>query len=182
MWENGIFTPVKCTFVFHSASFLRHMMHYHVPWLLYVFFYRKMKVLLLCLLSTFLIGISNQQCTISNIKVPLCNRIDSTKQEINSIFNNCSSRADTSDHYNFMSVSILCTKSRNHNNTHEVRCNLQCQNGEWEIAGNQSTALRNNNTRYPEVCSYQTVNNYLCKVYAGKDDYCEIGIHVFWFT
>ena len=106
---------------------------------------------------------SNQQCVMKNSipMIPL-----STGSFITSTYYNCLSRSDTSDHYSSMSVSILYIRSDDPNNTHEVRYNLQCNNSVWEIVGNQSTALRSNNTRYCDDCTDQTVNEYHC---TGKD-------------
>jgi len=125
----------------------------------------------LIVLLTFLVGVRSQQCTIDNFQAAAINMINSTEASnanetitINSAYFNCLSRSDTSDHYSSMSVSILYIRSDSPNNTHEVRYNLQCNNSMWEIVGNQSTALRNNNTRYCDVCTDQTVNEYHCTI------------------
>ena len=130
-----------------------------------------MKVLSLWMLSTFLIEISIQQCSINDFKVVVrifTNLTEQADAEINSIYYNCLTRSDTSDHYSSMSVSILYIRSDNPNNIHEVRYNLQCNNSVWEIVGNQSTALRNNNTRYCESCTDQNVNENHSTDYIGK--------------
>ena len=106
---------------------------------------------------------SNQQCTVKNSISTISLSVGSF---ISNTYYNCLSRSDTSDHYISMSVSILYIRSDDPNNTHEVRYNLQCNNSVWEIVGNQSTALRNNNTRYCDDCTDQTVNEYHC---TGKD-------------
>ncbi|XP_065901690.1 adhesion G protein-coupled receptor E2-like [Dysidea avara] len=115
------------------------------------------------------VEVSIQQCTIKGSMSKIKDRLSSITDAmitINSTYYNCLSRSDTSDHYSSMSVSILYIRSGDPNNTHEVRYNLQCNNGVWEIVGNQSTALRNNNTRYCEDCIDQTVNKYRCTSYA----------------
>ena len=130
----------------------------------------RMQVLTtLLLLLTLLVGVSIQQCTIDDFQAMAIGVINSTETTdgsgtitINSTYYNCLSRSDTSDHYSSMSVSILYIRSDDPNNIHEVRYNLQCNNSVWEIVGNQSTALRNNNTRYCEDCINQTVNEYHC--------------------
>ena len=119
------------------------------------------------------IKVSIQHCTIneesmSKIKDRLSSFTSSAVIAINSTYYNCMSRSDTSDHYSSMSVSILYIRSHDPDNIHEVRYNLQCNNSVWEIVGNQSTALRNNNTRYCKDCTDQTVNEYHCTGYIGK--------------
>ena len=115
---------------------------------------------------------SIQHCTIEGYKWEIKDRLSyftrSAMITINSTYYNCLSKSDTSDHYNSMSVSILYITSDDPNNIHKVRYNLQCNNGVWEIVGKQSTALRNNNTRYCEDCTDQNVNDYHCTSYTGK--------------
>jgi len=116
---------------------------------------------------------SNQQCTIEGSSSNIKDRLFSTDTiTISSTYYNCLSRSDTSDHYNSMSVSILYIRSHDPNNIREVRYNLQCNNSVWDIVGNQSTALTNNNTRYCEDCTDQNVNAYHCTGYTGKDKTC----------
>ena len=129
----------------------------------------------LWLLLAFLVDISVQQCTIDEFQANVTDIVISTKATdavqsfiINSTYYNCLSRADTSDHYSSMSVSILYIRSDGPNDIHEVRYNLQCNNSVWEIIGNQSNALRSNNTKYCEDCTDQTVNEYHCTGYVGK--------------
>ena len=118
------------------------------------------------LLMTF-VEVSMQQCDIADFNANdqvLSTEIINPNQTItiNSTYYNCLSRSDTSDHYSSMSVSILYIRSDDPNNTREVCYNLQCNNSVWEIVGNQPTALRNNNTRYCEDCTDQTVNECHC--------------------
>ena len=116
------------------------------------------------------IKVSNQQCTIEGSSSIIKDTLFSSGTiTINSTYYNCLSRSDTSDHYSSMSVSILYIRSHDTNNTCEVRYNLQCNNNVWQIVGNQSTALRNNNTRCCEDCTDQNVNTYHCTGYTGKD-------------
>ncbi|XP_065902435.1 uncharacterized protein [Dysidea avara] len=131
-----------------------------------------MKILTqLWLLLAFLVGVSIQQCTIEEFQMIAINMINSSKAtnvsrtiRITNTYYNCLSLFDTGDHYSSMSVSIIYIRSDDLNNIHEVRYNLQCNNSVWEIVGNQSTVLRNNNTRYCEDCTDQTVNEYHCTV------------------
>jgi len=128
--------------------------------------------LLVWLLLITSIKISIQHCTIGESKLKIKDRLSYFTSPamiiINNIYYNCLSRSDTSDLYSSMSVSILYIRSHNPNNVHEVRYNLQCNNSVWKIVGNQSTALRNNKTRYCEDCTDQTVNEYHCTSYVGK--------------
>ena len=115
------------------------------------------------------VEVSIQQCYIEESLSKIRNKLSSTSGTMITIsraYYNCLSRSDTSDHYSSMSVSILYIKSHDPNNIHEVHYNLQCNNSVWEIVGNQSTALRNNNTRFCEDCTDQNVN---CIDYLGKD-------------
>ena len=128
-----------------------------------------MVIILLWNLISVVAGVSHQQCTLDKFVRNASNIVNSDETAkhnhtitINSTYYNCLSRSETSDHYSSMSVSILYIRSDDPNNTHEVRYNLQCNNNVWEIVGNQSTALRNNNTRYCEDCTDQTVNEYHC--------------------
>ena len=128
-----------------------------------------MKVLTqLWLLLAILVGVSIQQCTIEfqMIAINMINSSEATNVSgsirITNTYYNCLSLFDTGDHYSSMSVSVLYIRSSDLNNIHEVRYNLQCNNSVWEIVGNQSTALRNNITRYCEDCIDQTVNEYHC--------------------
>ena len=129
----------------------------------------------LLLLLTSLIDISIPHCTIEDFISNVVDMVNSTNVTesnqtvtINSTYYNCLSRSDTSDYYSSMSVSILYIRSDDPNNIHEVRYNLHCKNSVWEIVGNQSTSLRNSNTRYCEDCTDQTVNKYHCTGYVGK--------------
>jgi len=133
---------------------------------------------ILLLLLTTVVGISVQlrQCTIDEFKGKIATLVASSiftdssqKFTINQTYYNCLSRSDTGHHFNSMSVSILYIGLDDPNNIHEVRYNLQCSNSEWEIVGNQSTALRNNNTRHCEDCTDQIVNVFHCTGYLGKD-------------
>ena len=125
---------------------------------------------LIWILASCLIGVSLQQCTLDmfrrNVSHNILNSFETTWRDpsinITSTYYNCLSRSDTSDHYSSMSVSILYIRSDDPNNTHEVRYNLQCINRVWEIVGNQSTALRNNYTRYCDDCTDQTVKGCHC--------------------
>ena len=124
---------------------------------------------LMWILTSCLIGVSLQQCTLDMFRrnaSHILNSFETTWHDpsinITSTYYNCLSRSDTSDHYSSMSVSILYIRSDDPNNTHEVHYNLQCNNSVWEIVGNQSTALRSNNTRYCDDCTDQTVNEYHC--------------------
>jgi len=131
---------------------------------------RKMRVVLpiwLLLMASF--ELSVQQCTIEEFTFEIENRLSATMITINSTYYNCLSRSDTSDHYSSMSVSILYIRSDDPNSIHEVRYNLQCNNSVWEIVGNQSTALRKNNTVFCEDCTDQTVNDYHCTDYLSMD-------------
>ena len=119
------------------------------------------------------IKVSILHCTIneesmSKIKDRLSYFTSSTMITINNTYYNCLSRSDTSDHYSSMSVSILYIRSHDSDNIHEICYNLQCNDNVWEIVGNQSTALRNNNTRYCKDCTDQNVNVYHCTKYLGK--------------
>ena len=130
------------------------------------------EILSVWLLLMALVEVSIQQCTIKGSMSKIKDNLSSTTDAmitINSTYYNCLSRSDTSDHYSSMSVSILYIRSDDPNNIHEVRYNLQCNNSVWEIVGSQSIALRNNNTRYCEDCTEQTVNKYHCTGYLGKD-------------
>ena len=115
------------------------------------------------------VSVSVQQCTTNKFQTRLTDILASEGATnasqiitINSTFYNCLSSTQTADVYSSMSVSILYIRSDDPNTIHEVRYNLQCNNSVWEIVGNQSTALRNNNTRYCEDCTDQTVNEYNC--------------------
>ena len=129
-----------------------------------------MKVLAsIVLLLTFFVGVSIQQCTIDDFQVMAISLINSTDTgNVISIINtyyNCLSLFGTSENYSSMSVSFVYKRSGDLDNTqHEVRYNLQCNNSVWEIVGNQSTALKNNNTRYCENCSDQAANEYHCTI------------------
>ena len=116
-------------------------------------------------------GIDRQHCTLDQFVRNASNIVNSTVDvsydrtiTINSTYYNCLSRSDTSDHYSSMSVSILYIRSDDTINIHEGRYNLLCNNSVWEIVGSQSTALRNNNTRYCEDCTDQIVNDYHCTI------------------
>jgi len=119
------------------------------------------------------VRVSIQQCAIkeswSNIRNKLSSK-SATMITIDSTYYNCLSRSDTSNHYSSMSVSILYIRSDDPNNIHEVRYNLQCSISVWKIVGNQSTALRNNYTRYCEDCTDQNVNIFHCTDYLDKDN------------
>jgi len=124
----------------------------------------------LWLLLTLLVDISVQQCTIDGYQANITEFIASTEATdseqfftINSTYYNCLSPSQINGQYSSMSVSILYIRSDDPNNIHEVRYNLQCNNSVWEIVGNQSTALRNNNTRLNcSNCIDRTVNEYHC--------------------
>ena len=107
--------------------------------------------------------------SISTIKDTLSSSTNAATIVLISTYYNCLSRSDTSDHYNSMSVSILYIRSDDPNSTHEVRYNVQCNITVWEIVGNLSTALKNNNTRYCEGCTDQNVNEHHCTGYIGRD-------------
>ena len=132
----------------------------------------EMELIIYCgILLMAVVSVSAQQCTIDEFQTNLTDILASEEMTnasqvitINSIFYNCLSSTQITDVYSSMSVSILYIRSDDSNNTHEVRYNLQCNNNVWEIVGNQSTALRNNNTRYCEDCTDQTVNEYHCTV------------------
>ena len=115
----------------------------------------------LLLFLSCLVGISIQECTIEKFHH---NYTDKLRRIISSqvipidIYYNCLSPSksnSTGSQYSSMSVSLFY-------DSNEVRYNLQCNNSVWEIIGNQSTVLRNNNTRYCEDCTDQTVNEYHC--------------------
>jgi len=130
----------------------------YVMWLLLLV---EMKVL--TFLSLF-INISVQTCTIKQFQTNASSMVMSTeaasdKVVINSTYYNCLSRSDTSDHYSSMSVSILYNIKRQ---TVEVRYNLQCKNGDWEIVNRQPTALRSNASYNCSDCTNRTVNDYHC--------------------
>jgi len=130
--------------------------------------WKMRKILSSWLLLMASIEMSIQQCAIEESWSKINNRLFSTSTTtitINSTYYNCLSRSGTGDHYSSMSVSILYTRSDDPNNMHEVYYNLQCNNNVWEIFGNQSTAVRNNNTIYCEDC---TMNDYQCTSYFGK--------------
>ena len=130
---------------------------------------RAVIVIFMLLMASF--GANAQHCTIegSMSVIKDASSSFSTATIIStSTYYNCLSRSDTNDHYSSMSVSILYIRSDDPNNTHEIRYNLQCNNSVWEIVGNQSTALRNNNTRYCDDCTDQNVNEYHC---TGKNKY-----------
>ena len=118
-------------------------------------------------LMTFCLRVTVQQCTIENYKGIVLGMIKLTEGKkdvsISETYYNCLSRSDNG-YYGSISVSLLynTTNSRGHTKRSRVRYNLQCNNGMWEIVGNQSTALRNNNTRYCEDCTDQTVNENHC--------------------
>jgi len=114
------------------------------------------------------IEVSIQQCAVEESWFKIKDKLfftSTTMITMNSTYYNCLSRSDTGEHYSSMSVSILYTRTDDPNNIHEVYYNLQCNNNVWEIVGNQSTALRNNNTIYCEDC---TMNDYQCTSYFGK--------------
>jgi len=130
-----------------------------------------MKVVMsLWILQSLLINISAQQCTIEEFEIDATNiMVISTElasggvsTNITSTYYKCLSISDTSDHYSSMSVSILYIRSDSPNNTHEVRYNLQCNNSEWKIVGNQSTALMSYTSNDCFDCTNQTVNDYHC--------------------
>jgi len=123
-----------------------------------------MRTTLLVWLLMVSIKVSVQHCIIEGAMLKIKDKLSTTSATINTIYYNCLSRSDTSDHYSSMSVSILYIRS----DIHEVRYNLQCKSNVWEIVGNQSTALRNNKTRYCEDCTDETVNDYHCTGYYGK--------------
>ena len=132
-----------------------------------------MKVLAsIVLLLTFLVGVSIQQCTIDDFQAVAISLINSTDTNdvnrtisITNTYYNCLSLFETSDSYSSMSVSFVYRRSCDAVNTqHEVRYNLQCNNSVWQIVGEQSTALTNNNTRYCEDCTDQNVNEYHCTI------------------
>jgi len=128
--------------------------------------------LLVWLLLMTSIKVSIQHCTIEESKFKIKDRLSYFTNPamiiINNIYYNCLSRSDAIGHYSSMSVSILYIRSHDLNNIHEVRYNLKCNNSAWQIVGNQSTALRNNKTKYCEDCTDQTVNEYHCTSYVGK--------------
>jgi len=106
---------------------------------------------------------SFQHCIIEGAMLKIKDKLSSTSATMITIYSayyNCLSRSDNSDHYSSMSVSILYIRSDDMK--HEVCYNLQCNNSVWEIVANQSSALRNNNTKYCEDCTDQTVNDYHC--------------------
>ena len=125
--------------------------------------------LLWILMISVVAGIDRQRCTLDQFVRNASNIVNSTEPvpydhtiTINITYYNCLSRCDTSDRYSSMSVSILYIRSDDPNIIHEGRYNLQCNSNVWEIVGNQSTALRNNNTKYCEDCTDQIVNEYHC--------------------
>jgi len=128
---------------------------------------KMMTITLFWILISVVVRVSYQQCTLDQFLSNATNIVNSTETvppdltiTINSTYYNCLSRSDTCDHYSSMSVSILYIRSDDPNNLHEVCYNLQCNNNSvWEIVGNQSTGLRNNNTRY---CEDYTMNEYYC--------------------
>jgi len=119
----------------------------------------------LLFLSLF-INVSVQTCTIKQFQTNASSMVISTEATndevvINSTYYNCLSRSDTSDHYRSMSVSILYSIKRQ-KVRNEVRYNLQCNNGDWEIINSQSTTLRSNASYNCSDCTNQTVNDYHC--------------------
>ena len=124
----------------------------------------------LWLLLALFVDISVQQCTIDDFQASIADIVATTEAtdaiqsfNINSTYYNCLSSSQIIGQYSSMSVSILYIRSDDPNNIHEVRYNLQCNNSVWEIVGNQSTALRNNNTLLNCVdCTDQTVNESHC--------------------
>jgi len=121
-------------------------------------------------LMTFCLRVTVQQCTIEDYKGVVLDMIELTEGNkdvlISETYYNCLSRSDNG-YYGSISVSLLynTTNSRGRKGRTKrssVRYNLLCNNGTWEIVGNQSTALRNNNTRYCEDCTDQTVNENHC--------------------
>ena len=126
-------------------------------------------VIVIFMLLMALFGSNAQHCTIEGSMSVIKDTSSSTSTATivsTSTYYNCLSRSDTSDCYSSMSVSILYIRSDDPYNTHEIRYNLQCNNSVWKIVGNQSAALRNNNTRYCDDCTDQNVNEYHC---TGKD-------------
>ena len=118
----------------------------------------------LSLLVLGLVEVSVQQCdrTEFNVNNQVLSTVISNHNQtitINSIYYNCLSLSQIDGLYSSMSVSILYIRSDDPNNTREVHYNLQCKKSKWEIVGDQSTAQRNNNTRYCEDCS---VNDHNC--------------------
>ena len=107
-------------------------------------------------------SISLQQCAIEEFEAIVIGEVFNQSIVINRTFYNCLSRTQTSNVYSSMSVSIVYIKSDDPNNTHEVRYNLQCNNNIWKIVGNQSTALKNNSTRFCKDCTNHTVNEFHC--------------------
>ena len=103
-----------------------------------------------------LVGISIQQCTIEKFHESLNGFLSTPSQIpfISAIYYNCLSPSNTESQYSSMSVSVLY-------DSNEGRFNARCTNDSWRIM-NQSTFLRNNNTRYCEDCTDQTVNDYHC--------------------
>ena len=141
---------------------------------------KKMVIALLWILMISVVaGVNRQNCTLDQFVRNASNIVNSTEVfpydhtiTINSKYYNCLSKSDTSDHYSSMSVSILYIRSDDSNIIHEVRYNLQCNNNVWEIVGNQSIALRNNNTRYCEDCTDQIVNEYRHTIHTIGLLYC----------
>ena len=122
------------------------------------------------LLLTFLVDISVQQCTINEFQADIADLVTTTEATdagqsfiINSTYYNCLSSSQIVGLYSSMSVSILYIRSDDPNNIREVRYNVQCINNVWTRLGRQSSALRNNSTRFNcSDCTNSTVNEHHC--------------------
>jgi len=117
------------------------------------------------LLLSFLVGISIQQCAIKQFQDSLIDDLPDLLDPVVNInemliFYNCLSPSistNTGFLFSSMSVSVVYSLTNQRR-----RYNLQCNNNVWQIVGEQSTALTNNNTRYCEDCTDQNVNEYHC--------------------
>ena len=154
--------------VYSPGKYKQGIIDYRKNLYVYIFitFVVKMNVLIASwLLLSFLFGISIQQCTIKQFQDSLIDDLTGLLNPVVNInemliFYNCLSPSistNTGFLYSSMSVSVVYSLT-----SQSCRYNLQCNNGVWDIVGKQSTALRNNNTRYCEDCTDQNVNVYHC--------------------
>ena len=129
---------------------------------------------LLCLLLTNLVGVSSQQtsCTREGFQAGAVERVSASVGSeatnpldisINETYYNCLATSETIGDYTTMSVSLLYTILSTPDTLREIRYVMLCINGAWNLAAENNTALRRNDTR---------TDCYQCTDTADNEDYC----------
>lgn len=118
-----------------------------------------------------MVSVSVQQCNIEGFEAIALDTVKATEiaeadqniTALNGTYYNCLSTSEIIGMYNSMSVSVFYTRSDTPDQLRDVRYNMLCVDNGWLRVGEQSVALRSNDTRRNcSDCTNQTVNDYHC--------------------